>query len=172
MNQHLEQQLHTKHKLIFKTPVSIDCDDGWYTLIDTLCVGITRRAVIADDRLKRAIAQSEADPFSQFWKRSIESNTSELEMAIADLPIVAQVKEKFGELRFYVDNGNELVDSLVWFAEILSGRTCEQCGSTTDVLTYRVGWHKSLCIPHANDRYGREAEQYRLALNVGNPDWT
>ncbi len=169
MNAQLEKQLLTKHKLIFKAPVSIDCGDGWYTLIDTLCAGITYKAVVAQYKLERSTKLLEADPFSQFWKRSIETTTKDLETAIAELPIVAQVKEKFGELRFYVDNSNKLVDDLIWFAEMLSGRTCEECGSTTDVVTYRIGWHRSLCIPHADDCYDREGGQYRQELKIGIP---
>jgi hypothetical protein len=42
--------------------------------------------------------------------------------------VVAQVKEKFGGLRFYYDGGDEYVDGLVSMAEMWAERTCEVCG--------------------------------------------
>lgn len=46
----------------------------------------------------------------------------------APTPIVRDVKEKYGTLRFYADDCNEVQDALIYMAEELSGVTCEVCG--------------------------------------------
>jgi hypothetical protein len=43
--------------------------------------------------------------------------------------VVMQVKEKFGELRFYVDGGDEYIIGLITMAESMSRRICEICGN-------------------------------------------
>ena len=65
-----------------------------------------------------------------------------------DQVVVAQVKEKFGTLRFYTDGGNERTQSAIAFAEYVSGFICETTGKTDDVGYNKKGWikthHKSL----------------------------
>ena len=55
-----------------------------------------------------------------------------------------QVKEKFGTLRFYVQGGDEITDSIIEYAEILSSQTCEHCGSTEGVKQTK-GYVVTLC---------------------------
>ena len=43
-------------------------------------------------------------------------------------PILTQVKEKFGTLRFYYQGGDEYVHGLVSMAESMTEVTCEECG--------------------------------------------
>jgi len=57
---------------------------------------------------------------------------------------VIQLKEKFGQLRYYVIGADELVQGMVWLAESMSETICEFCGSTVDV-TQTTGWIKTLC---------------------------
>jgi hypothetical protein len=59
--------------------------------------------------------------------------------------IAVQVKEKYGTLRFYYSGGDETVGGMVWFAEHLSGRICESCGSAKDVAKTQGGWIQTLC---------------------------
>jgi len=58
---------------------------------------------------------------------------------------VAQVKQKFGQLCFYVDNSNKEIDKAIEYAERLADRTCEECGSLDDVTTNSKGWIDTLC---------------------------
>ena len=44
--------------------------------------------------------------------------------------VAAQVKEKFGTLRFYYSGGDDYIRGVVSMAESMSGHTCEACGST------------------------------------------
>lgn len=61
---------------------------------------------------------------------------------------LTQVKEKFGELRFYADNLTEDMWKLVDDAEFKSRRTCEDCGVYDTKLIRRAadkGWIRALC---------------------------
>lgn len=59
---------------------------------------------------------------------------------------ITQVKEKFGELRIYIDNANDYIYNLVGNAGVLSVKTCAVCGAEGKL---RPGsWIKSLCDKH------------------------
>lgn len=61
---------------------------------------------------------------------------------------VVQVKEKFGTLRFYVDNSNKEIDDLIHEAEMKSSSICEYCGSTEKIETRADKgkyWIRTLC---------------------------
>ena len=62
-----------------------------------------------------------------------------------DPPVVVQVKEKFGTLRFYVHGGNERDWDKISFAEVLSSTICEACGATANV-SQSNGWVKTRCL--------------------------
>ena len=62
-----------------------------------------------------------------------------------DIKNVAQIKEKFGGLRFYVDEVSENQYKLIEKAEAESYKICEHCGSTENVETKGKSWIKSLC---------------------------
>lgn len=55
-----------------------------------------------------------------------------------------QVKEKFGSLRFYVNNSNNEQSAMITLSERLSEFICEDCGSTDNVTQTR-GYIRSLC---------------------------
>jgi len=58
----------------------------------------------------------------------------------------AQVKEKFGGLRFYIDGGNEKAYDIIHFFESLSYIICEQCGSSNAKSeTSKTGWIRTRC---------------------------
>jgi hypothetical protein len=72
----------------------------------------------------------------------------------SNLPVVLQVKEKFGTLRIYIHNASEAANMVVDYAESLSEVTCEMCGAPGKI--YRVGWHSTLCKEHAVKKYDPE----------------
>ncbi len=59
-----------------------------------------------------------------------------------DVP-VAQVKEKFGGLRFYTYRVDEVLDAAIQEAEKKSFETCEVCGAPGHMTS--TGWLKTLC---------------------------
>lgn len=95
--------------------------DGWFNIIDCLSATIS-------DTMKRHPARKHLKP--EEFDETVQVR-------------VTQVKEKFGSLRFYVDNGSPEVYSVITMAEMMSSRTCETCGSPG---TRRSGgWVKVRC---------------------------
>ena len=116
---------------------------GWFNLIDVLCGGISRRVNMIRQQLKYALENQN----SKFAKPIIELE-ADLHNEIEALPVIVQIKEKFGGLRFYVDGATDEVDNYIAFAEQLSNRICEECGAPG---THRDnGWIRTLCDKHAN----------------------
>jgi hypothetical protein len=97
------------------------CGDGWFDLIDELCNNI----------------------------QSYIDNNSSPDKIIPQVT-VDQVKEKFGTLRFYTSGGDRLIDGMIWFAESMSGRICETCGSPGS--RREGGWVTTLCDKHLAER--------------------
>lgn len=60
------------------------------------------------------------------------------------VPVAMQVKEKFGELRFYVDQATDYQYELIDRAGTLSKITCEVCGQPGK-LDSKQAWIKCLC---------------------------
>ena len=60
--------------------------------------------------------------------------------------VAAQVKEKFGTLRFYVDGGDEATRGMIQMAEAMTAVTCEECGAPG--TTGGRGWIRTLCPKH------------------------
>ena len=87
-----------------------ECGNGWFDLIDTLCLTI----------------QNHID------------HAKEVPQAVA-----AQVKEKYGGLRFYIYGGDSYVYGLIRMAETISYRICEQCGNKGS--SNNSGWISTLC---------------------------
>ncbi len=61
--------------------------------------------------------------------------------------VAAQVKEKFGGLRFYIDGGDDWVYGAISMAEAMSYRTCEVCGGPGK--TRGTGWIRTTCDEHS-----------------------
>jgi len=59
----------------------------------------------------------------------------------------SQVKEKFGGLRFYVDNCNIKGNNLIRKYEDKSYHICEECGEK-GVLRQDLPWIRTLCLKH------------------------
>jgi len=59
--------------------------------------------------------------------------------------VAFQVKEKFGTLRFYVDSFDEKQGAYINFAESMSSKICERCGTIKDVKLRGGGWLQTLC---------------------------
>lgn len=94
------------------------------------------------------------------WYGLIRDLSSKLEPLIdawihehgeTDHPRAAQVKEKFGELRFYMTSGTAEIWRLIEAAEAASRSTCMHCGCTEGVkiasTPARPRWILALCEP-------------------------
>jgi hypothetical protein len=57
---------------------------------------------------------------------------------------VIQVKEKFGGLRFYINEGTDEIHQRIGEAELESMKTCEITGRHGKIRT-DIGWYRTLC---------------------------
>lgn len=129
-----------------------NCGDGWYSLIDSICEYLMADVNRLEDRIH-----------SEFYKSEDKTKfREELIEARKNIPVVVQVKEKFGGLRFYVDGATKEQYDYIRFAEKFSYRICEECGTTNEVKTYTWAWHKTLC---SNDA-AKLCEMFRDDPNV------
>ena len=71
---------------------------------------------------------------------------------------VLQVKQKLGELRFYVSHQNAAIDAEIELAYLESLRTCENCGRR-GLLRNINGWLITLCERCVQAGVGRKARR-------------
>jgi hypothetical protein len=103
------------------------CGKGWWPILEKLCSNI----------------QHHID-----WKNK--------QLEVVPQVTVAQIKEKFGGLRFYYDGGDEQIRGMVQMAEAWADASCEECGSPGKRRD--GGWIKTLCDHHEAERQQRKKE--------------
>ena len=103
------------------------CGEGWWPILEKLCSNI----------------QHHID-----WKNKQSEVVSQV--------TVAQIKEKFGGLRFYYDGGDDEIRGMVRMAEAWADASCEECGAPGKRRD--GGWIKTLCDHHATERDVARAE--------------
>lgn len=151
--------------------------DGWFDLIDSLCRLIqghidntneSRHYDIAYNDMVAAAKSGDTSRINQHLdflneeqraRRVEEIIRSEKPRKVAEeitQVVAAQIKEKFGGLRFYIDGGDDYIHGAITMAENLSYRICEECG--TPGKTEGPGWYRTLCPTHHAERL---AEQER-----------
>lgn len=60
---------------------------------------------------------------------------------------ICQVKEKFGGLRFYINEGSDEIHNRITKAEKESYEICDRCGKSGELRT-DLGWISTLCDNH------------------------
>lgn len=68
---------------------------------------------------------------------------------------IHQVKEKFGELRFYIGVGSEEIHHRIEVAEFASRHTCEKCGDPGVTSGWGGSWLLTLCPLHGAEQTSR-----------------
>ena len=58
----------------------------------------------------------------------------------------AQVKEKYGGLRFYLDNEDDFANGVIRLAELIAEKTCDVCGAPG--IIREGGWLACRCEEH------------------------
>lgn len=160
MNQELQNKLFEKYPKIFgqkDLPMTqtamcwgISCGDGWYNIIDTLCSflqGLVDKPHeeismyqewINEERKKNEPRKEYSGgymPSSEEKIKRYQEHIEEQKKKIIPQLEAAQVKEKYGSLRFYLSGypvQPEIyarVNAYVKFAESMSYVTCESCGA-------------------------------------------
>jgi hypothetical protein len=100
---------------------------GWWPIIEKLCTNI----------------QSHID-----WKNEQKEKYQRGEGC--KQVVVAQIKEKFGGLRFYYDGGDDTISGMVRMAEVWADASCEECGAPGQRRS--GGWVRTLCDHHEAER--------------------
>lgn len=104
----------------------IECDDGWYLIISSICWIINQHeSNIKNLHEMRLIA----DPNRQLEYENVRFD---------------QIKEKFGGLRVIYSGGDEYIHGVVRMGEELSYKTCEICGNIGGQKK-NAGYLKILC---------------------------
>lgn len=137
----------------------IDCGDGWYWLIDNLCDTIQKYVDSRNEGVRIRNKGKKESICIKCGKSKDESchtkygadldNPLKHEFVAQELEQewqveATQVKEKFGGLRFYINGADDEVYGMISFAEHLSYKICEDCGSTKNVSQTK-GWIRNLC---------------------------
>jgi hypothetical protein len=174
MKRELDEALCAKYPLIFKDRNAdmrttamcwgLECGDGWYNIIDTLCGLLTSEYRGAKSRYEYLIEAGVGNVLygtKTVTQEAIDEAKIKLDEETAKVPVAVQVKEKFGGLRFYVQAATDKHYQYISFAESMSYRTCEECGAPGK--TYTDGWHTTLCDIHAA-MAGKE-EEYEYEEN-------
>lgn len=136
---------------------SLGAGVGWFNIIDALCANIYGPLYSAKSALKAATEYPREDN-GEYLARCEARYAKELE----DLPEIVQIKEKFGDLRFYTYNSTDRVDILIGFAESMSRRTCEECGKP-GTLDDTGGWIKTHCEDHTRKPKEPEIQDGRIS---------
>ena len=160
MRRELDETLCARYPLIFKDRNAdmrttamcwgLECGDGWYNIIDTLCGLLTyeyRSAKSRYDHLMEVGVGNVLYGTKTVTQEALDEAKIKLDEETLKVPVAVQVKEKFGGLRFYVQAATDKHYNYISFAESMSYRTCEMCGAPGK--TYTDGWHTTLCDIHA-----------------------
>ncbi len=97
-----------------------ECGDGWFALIWKLSSDIEMEAT-----------REGIDPHGDMW------------------PEAQQVKQKFGALRFHLNNYSEELARLIKIAAKESGTICEICGNPGVLICDSRRYVMTLCSAHA-----------------------
>jgi hypothetical protein len=138
MENNLQEQLFEKYPNLFSNKDKdimsscmawgIECGDGWYEIISSLCWMIKEHE-------ENIIWQTE------YVKKTNPEHKSDYVPVRFD-----QIKEKYGGLRIYLSGGDSYIRGLVGMANAISYKTCEICGNKGK--SNKSGWITTLCDEH------------------------
>jgi hypothetical protein len=127
------KQMEEKYPKMFAQPYGgFAIGEGWWPIIESLCSNI----------------QSHTD----WWNKNRETRP------VVEQVVVAQIKEKFGGLRFYYDGGDDQISGMVRMAEAWASHACEECGAPG--TAGGKGWIKTLCPTHRAESDARYKERF------------
>ncbi len=190
MNNELGDKLKAKYPKILQGRYGGLCiGNGWYDIINSLCSTIqnhidnTNEYRYYDIAYNDMVAAAKSGDTSKINEHlnflNEEQRAARVEQIIRneklrnvaeEIPqvVAAQVKEKFGGLRFYVDGGDHYIYGAIQMAENMSFRVCEECGAPGK--TEGPGWIRTLCATHQAERLEeikrREADAASLDVQI------
>ena len=150
----LEKEIHElldQKEMVIPIQFGFECGDGWFMLLDELMSEIQNHIENENRNRKNKL-------LPLFWKLQYWFRRYKTTRPIGDwiydhaprkkfkplIVSVTQIKEKMGGLRFYYTGGDDYIFGLTMFAESLSYRICEKCGTTLNVGQTN-GWIYTCC---------------------------
>lgn len=128
-------RLHQKYPEMFSGQYGgVAVGEGWWSIIESLCDNIQSHLNHRNGLAKQYPDQHKPVP----------------------QVVIAQIKEKFGGLRFYYDGGDDTIYGMVRMAEAWAGRSCEECGNVGK--RFGDGWVRTLCDFHIVEREAVKAQ--------------
>lgn len=145
----------------------IETGPGWYNIIDQLCHNIqwhidgtakAREGAVAYNIMRQQASIGNWKLFDEYhdfatlpaqierYKDELLKSSARKVFDLVPQVVAAQVKEKFGTLRFYYDGGDSVIEGMVYMAESMSGVTCEVCGAPG--ITGGRGYISTKCEVH------------------------
>lgn len=115
------EYLFNKYPLLYRHPLPIECNNGWFDLIDELSSKLENLIEIEEDKFK----------------------SNEQELFEHRLCYAIQVKEKYGTLRFYMSLLTDAMDDFIEEASKKSASICEICGEKGKIK--KNGWVEVRC---------------------------
>ena len=154
----LQEKLHKKYPKLFPNELYIECEDGWYAIIDTLCTSIQWEVDNPDWKVKKGFHHyvfKALLPIHNYilWPLFHKNLPSWVhppifvrpsEKELPEQPVILQLKEKYGTLRCYLSSSTDRIDAKVSLAENFSGHICELCGNAGKT-TVKNGWYRTHC---------------------------
>jgi len=120
------RRMEEKYSAMFSRPYGgFAIGKGWWPIVESLCENIHHHTEWNNKNFEKGYTQYKQVP-------QVE---------------VAQIKEKFGGLRFYYDGGDDVIHGMVQMAESWAAHTCEECGAPGERRS--GGWIKTMCDAHA-----------------------
>jgi hypothetical protein len=148
----------------------ISVGDGWYHIINNGCwlvqnhIDHTRKQRARALWYNRAIARANKGNFDSLrrtfankegvltkWQQDAYDRAINNGLEYNPVPeaceqvIATQVKEKFGDLRFYYQGGDQFTSGVIGMIEAMTSTTCEDCGNVGSKIG--GGWIKVRCAP-------------------------
>lgn len=137
-----EKRMKDKYPEMFSRPYGGFCvDKGWWPILESLC--------------------GQIDSYTKWKNNTAEARLKDSQNTLAipaKVPqvVVAQIKEKFGGLRFYYEGGDDYIRGMVQMAEVWADHSCEECGAPGK--SRKGSWIKTLCNQHDAERRSKMKE--------------
>lgn len=112
---------------------------GWWPIIRSLCANIDYHTKYRNQTREQLLKDN---PYNHPIPDYVEP------------VVVAQIKEKFGGLRFYYDGGDDRICGMVRMAESWAARSCETCGAPG--RSRDGGWIRTLCDVHEAEHQAKK----------------
>ncbi len=136
------KKMEEKYPAMFANPYGgFAVGQGWWPIIEALCDQISHHVKWKNEQKEKYNRGQGCPPVT-----------------------VAQIKEKFGGLRFYYDGGDDTVDGMVRMAESWAARHCEECGKPGESRS--GGWIRTLCDEHEAERQAKMKERFPDEANL------